>query len=55
LFLLQTGSGLDNGIEFGCGASFRLFRQILENLLGENLIDFPMTGTGWERPVSGLW
>ena len=31
-------------IESGCGASFRLFRQILENLLCENLVDFAVTG-----------
>ena len=51
----SNGERMDTGIESGKGVSFRLFRQIPQDLLCENLVDFPVAGTGWERPVSGLW
>jgi hypothetical protein len=28
--------------------------QIANDLLCQEFVDFPMTGTGWDRPVLGL-
>jgi hypothetical protein len=39
-----VGGGLKIELELGCGSLIRLFRQILENLLGEDLVDFPVAG-----------